>query len=124
MRMRLHIFEPFQYLHTLFLGVFDLLRKHQIFLGPIRGQSFLLAVPTLPFADEFDTIQQHGGVCTLAITIIGGGFLVLLVLAAEIFEELRYFLLDFLVAQHLAIGVDHELMQEVLNLDVLAQAEG
>lgn len=101
--MRFQALEPFQYLHTLFFGVFDLLRKHQIFLGSIRGQSFLFVVPTLPFADELNAIQQHGGVCTLAITVIGGGFFVLLVLAAKILEELGNFLLDFLVAEHLAV---------------------
>jgi hypothetical protein len=47
-----------------------------------------------------------------------------LVLAAKTLEELRYLLLDFLIAEHLAVGVDHELVQEVLDLDVLAQAEG
>ena len=46
-----------------------------------------------------------------------------MVLAAEILEELRDFLLDLLVAEHFAVGVDHELMQKVFDFDVLAKAE-
>lgn len=124
MRVRFEIFEAFQYFHAFLFGVLDLLGKHQVFFGSVGGEALLLDIPALPFADKLQTIQQHSRVCAFSIAVICRGFFVLLVLIAKLLEKFHDLLLNLFKAEHFAVRVDHKLVEEVLDLDVLAESEG
>lgn len=119
--MRLQPLQSLQDLHALLLGVLDLLRKNQILLGALSGQAFLIAIPRLSFTDEFQSIQQHGGISALPIAIIRRSFFILLVPGPKLLKKVHDVALYLLEIGNLILRIDHKLMKEVLDLDILAK---
>lgn len=83
----------------------------------------MVAVPRLSLTDQLDPIQQHGGICTLPVAVIRRSFLVLLVPVPKLLEKVQDLGLDFLEIAYLILRIDHKLMKEVLDLDILTQPQ-